>query len=286
MRAIWKGHIRFSLVTIPIRVYSALDTAETVSFNQLHKEDQGRVGYDKKCKKCGKSVAMEEIVKGFEYEKDRYVVLEPEDFEKVKLPSTRIIEMEGFVKKAEVHPALFDSPYFIGPDGEVASKAYSLLQKTLDESGKLGVGRVVLRDREDVVLLGPQENGLMMYKLRYPNELRNIKDVPQLNGMVTDKEQLKLAKTLVDSMTTSLSKIDLKDRYQEALKEIIQAKIEGKEIVTPKEEIRPVTDLMKALKLSIEQAKGEKMPMEKAKGKARKEKAVKKTTRARKQKQA
>ena len=99
MRAIWTGHIRFSLVTIPIRLYSAIDSNETVSFNQLHKEDSGRVGYDKKCKKCGKSLTAEEIVKGFEYEPDQYAIVEPDDFAKVKIKSTKIIEIEGFVKR-------------------------------------------------------------------------------------------------------------------------------------------------------------------------------------------
>jgi DNA end-binding protein Ku len=145
MRAIWNGHIRFSLVTIPIRLFSAIDTKETVSFNQLHKEDTGRVGYDKKCKKCGKSLSQQDIVKGYEYEPDKYVMIEPEDFDKVKIKSNKIIEIEGFVDSSEVHPTLYDSPYFIGPDGEVASQPYALLNKTLKDSSKLAVGRIVLR---------------------------------------------------------------------------------------------------------------------------------------------
>src|SRR3972149_9404442 len=110
MRAIWTGHIRFSLVTIPIRLYSAIDSNETVSFNQLHKEDSGRGGYDKKWKKCGKSLTAEEIVKGFEYEPDQYAIVEPDDFAKVKIKSTKIIEIEGFVNSSEVHSMLYDSP--------------------------------------------------------------------------------------------------------------------------------------------------------------------------------
>lgn len=286
MRAIWNGHIRFSLVTIPIRLYSAIDSNETVSFNQLHKEDNGRIGYDKKCKKCGKSLTAQEIVKGYEYEPEQYAIIEPEDFEKVKIKSNKIIEIEGFVDSSEVHPMLYDSPYYIGPDGEVAAQAYSLLNKTLMASGKMAIGRIVIRDREDFAMLSPFENGLVMYKLRYPNEIRKMKDVPELNDVKTNREQLKLAKTLVDSMTTSLSKIDLKDRYQNAVKEMIKAKIEGKEIITISEEVTPVVDMMKALKQSIEIAKKEKKPMQKAKGEKKKTKTAAKNNKSKKRKSA
>jgi DNA end-binding protein Ku len=150
----------------------------------------------------------------------------------------------------------------------------------------MAVGRVVMRDREDVVILAPYEKGIILYKLRYPNEIRKMSDVPQLTDVKTDKEQLKLAKTLVDSMATSLSKIDLKDRYQDALKEMIKAKIEGKEIVTIEEEVKPVVDMMAALKASIEQAKKQKMPMEKAKGAAKKEKISAKDKKVKRKKSA
>lgn len=283
MRPIWKGHIRFSLVTIPIRIYSAIDAQKSISFNQLHKEDNGRVGYDKKCKKCGKSLTMEEIVKGYEYEPDQYVIIEDEDFDKIKIKSTKIIEIEGFVDGEEVHPTLFDTPYYAGPDGEVAAQAYSLLIQTLKETGKLAVGRVVIREREDIVILAPKDNGLVMYKLRYPDEVRNLNEVPLLNGLKSNKEQLKLAKTLVDSMTTKFSEISMEDHYRTAIKELIQAKVEGREIVTTTEEVRPVVDMMQALKESLEQAKKQKMPMEKAKGKTKKAKPVQKQSRQRKQ---
>ena len=150
MRAIWRGHIRFSLVTIPIRIYNAIETAETIRFNQLHKNDNGRIGYEKKCKKCNEIVKNEDIVKGYNYEPDQYVIIEQEDIDKVKLKSTKVIEIEGFVDASEVHPTLFDSPYYAGPDGEVAAKSFALLSETLKASGKMGIGKVVLRDRENV----------------------------------------------------------------------------------------------------------------------------------------
>lgn len=270
MRAIWKGHIRFSLVTIPVRIYNAVDTDQTIRFNQLHKEDHGPIGYDKKCKKCSKVVTSEDIVKGYPYEPDRFVIVEKDDLDKLKLKSTKIIEIEGFIDAKEVHPTLYEAPYYAGPDGPVAVKAYSLLAATLKETGKMGIGKVVLRDREDVVMIAPQENGICLYKLRSPKEVRKIGEVPQLDNKGVDKKQLELAKNLVESMKTSLNKLDLTDKYNDALREMIEAKIEGKQIVTIEEEEKPIVDIMTALKQSIEQAKTQRKPMEKAKGEKKK----------------
>src|SRR5213079_3263147 len=127
MRSIWKGHIQFSLVTIPIRIYNAVDTEETIRFNQLHKEDNGAVGYEKKCKKCGKTLSADEICKGYQFEPEQYVIVSPEDLEKIKLESTKVIDIEGFIDASEIAPSLYESPYYAGPDGPVAAKAYTLL---------------------------------------------------------------------------------------------------------------------------------------------------------------
>lgn len=266
MRSIWKGHIRFSLVTIPIRIYNAVDTEETIRFNQLHKEDNGPVGYEKKCKKCGKALTAEEIVKGYQFEPEQYVIVGAEDLEKIKLKSTKVIEIEGFIDASEVHPTLYDSPYFAGPDGLVAAKTYSLLTQALKASGKVGVGKVVLRDREEVVMIAPLEGGLVLYKLRNPQELRKIESVPQLEQADVNKDELKLSINLVESMASTLKEMDLTDRYRDALREMIEAKIAGKQVVSVPEEEKPVIDIMTALKQSIERTKAQKKPMEKAKG--------------------
>ena len=266
MRAIWKGHIRFSLVTIPIRIYNAVDSDQKISFNQLHKEDHGPVGYDKKCKKCSKVLTSDEIVKGYQYEPEQYVIVQQEDLEKIKLKSTRIIEIAGFIDASEVHETLYESPYFAGPDGIVAAKTYGLLAETLKQSGKVGIGKVVLRDREDVIMIAPHGNGLLLHKLRNPNEVRKIDNVPQIEDVKINKDELKLALNLVESMSTEMKELDLTDHYHEALREMIEAKIAGKEVVTVAEEEKPIVDIMSALKQSIEQAKSQKKPMEKAKG--------------------
>ncbi len=266
MRSIWKGHIRFSLVTIPIRIYSAVDTEETIRFNQLHKEDNGAVGYEKKCKKCGKTLGADDIVKGYQFQPEQYVIVSAEDLQKVKLKSTRVIEIEGFIDSSEVHPTLYESPYFAGPDGPVAVKTYSLLSQALQASGKVGFGKVVLRDREEAILIAPLDGGLVLYKLRSPKELRQMDTVPQLEQKEANKEELKLSVSLVESMATSLKDLDLTDRYRDALREMIEARIAGREVVSVPEEEQPVVDIMTALKQSIERTKAQKKPMERAKG--------------------
>lgn len=273
MRSIWKGHIRFSLVTIPVRIYNAVDTEETIRFNQLHKEDHGAVGYEKKCKKCGKTLTNEEIVKGYEFEPEQYVIVTPEDFAKIKLQSTKVIEIEGFIDAKEVHPTLFEAPYLAGPDGAVAAKTYSLLSEALKASGKVGVGKVVLRDREETVMIAPQDGGIMLYKLRQPTEVRKMDDVPQIERKDVSKEELKLSISLVESMASTLQEIDTSDRYRDALREVIDAKIAGREVVAAPEVEKPVVDLMTALKQSIEATKAKKKPMERAKGEKKPEAA-------------
>lgn len=275
MRAIWKGHIQFSLVTIPVRIYNAIDTAQSISFNLLSKQGHNPVSYEKKDKVTGETLRQEDIVKGYQYEPGQYVIIDNEDFAKVKLKSERVIEIEGFVDSSEVHPTLFETPYYIGPDGDVAAKTYGLLSETLKQTGRIAVGKVVLRDRETPLLLAPMERGIVMYRLRYPEEVRSMSEVPQLLEVKADKEQLKLAKTLVDSMTRKFTDIEMKDHYTEKLRSIIDAKIEGKEVVVVEEEAPKVVDIMTALKASIDAAK---KPMEKAKGtEAKKEKEKEKT---------
>jgi DNA end-binding protein Ku len=279
MRAIWKGHIQFSLVTIPVRIYNAIDSGQSISFNLLSKDGHNPVSYEKKDKVTGQTLRAEDIVKGYQYEPGQYVIIDQEDFDKVKLKSEKVIEIEGFVNTEEVHPTLYEAPYYIGPDGDMAAKTYGLLSQTLKETGRIAVGKVVLRDRETPVLLSPHEGGMVMYRLRYPNEVRSMREVPQLLEVKTDKEQLKLAKTLVDSMTTKFANIEMKDHYYDKLKAIIDAKVEGKEVVSIVEEAPKVVDIMTALKASIDAAK---KPMEKAKGaSAKKEKAEKPTKTAR-----
>ena len=162
MSTVWKGYLRCSMVTIPIRLYNAVDSSTRIHFNQLHIKDHGRVGYDKVCKSCGEVLPPQEIIKGYEFAPEQYVTVTAEDLKQLRLKSTRVLEIEGFVEANEIDATLYDTPYFAGPDGEVATKGYALLAKALASSHKLGVGKLVLREREDMVLVGPREGGLMM----------------------------------------------------------------------------------------------------------------------------
>ena len=260
MKSVWRGHIRFSLVTIPIQVFNAIETSNTISFNQLHKEDMGRVGYRKVCKVCDQELQSKDIVKGFEYEKDQYVVIENDELDQVKIKSSKAIDMEAFIDINEVHPSRYETPYFVGPNGDVASKTFNLFVQSLEKTGKAGVGKIVLRDKEDVVLLKPFHNGLIMYKLRYPYEVRDINDLPDLSTDTVEESQLNLAETLINSLTKTFDKIEFKDHYHDAVLDLINAKIDGNEIVTSADdnEETPVIDIMEALKASIEEAKAKK----------------------------
>lgn len=263
MRSIWKGHIRFLLVAIPVRIYNALETSEKIQFNQLHRDDYGPIGYDKRCKKCGQVVTNDQITKGYQYESDRYAIVEPEDIAKVKIKTTKAVDIIGFVDANEIPTTFFDSPYYAGPDGPVAEKPYALLREVMKQTGKIGIGKVVLRDREDLVALFPHEKGLVLQKLHYPHELRSIDNVPEIEGaQKLDKNELKLATTLVEQMGTSLAEIDTVDNYHEALKKLIESKIKGKKTVEFEVEELPRLDIMSALKKSLQQSS--RKPMVKA----------------------
>jgi DNA end-binding protein Ku len=274
MRSIWKGHIRFLLVAIPIRVYNAIEASEKIQFNQLHREDYGPIGYDKRCKKCNQIVSADQITKGYQYEPDRYAIVEPDDIAKIKIKTTKAVDIIGFVDASEIPTTFYDAPYFAGPDGPVSEKPYALLREVMKQTGKIGLGKVVLRDREDLVAVFPLENGLVLQKLRYPHEVRSIENVPDVAGAKTlDKKELQLATTLVEQMTTTMEEIDMSDQYHEALKKLIESKVKGKKTVEfePVEEL-PRLDIMSALKKSL-QASARK-PMVKATPAAKKKPTI------------
>jgi DNA end-binding protein Ku len=274
MRSIWKGHIRFLLVAIPIRVYNAIEASERIQFNQLHRDDFGPIGYDKRCKKCSQIVTNDEITKGYQYEPDRYAIVEPEEIAKVKIKTTRAVDILGFVESSEIPSTFFDSPYYIGPDGPVAEKPFALLRQVLRDTGKVGLAKVVLRDREDLVAVFPHGDGIVLQKLRYPAEVRKMEDVPEIDAVPKiDKKELSLATSLVEQMVTSFSDIDTVDHYHEALRKLIDSKIKGKKVAEfEQEEEIPRLDIMTALKKSL-QASSRK-PMVKAAPAAKKKAAL------------
>jgi DNA end-binding protein Ku len=219
--------------------------------------------------KCGQIVSGDQITKGYQYEPDRYAIVEPDDIAKIKIKTTKAVDIVGFVDRDEVPTTFFDAPYFAGPDGAVAEKPYALLREVMKQTGKIAVGKVVLRDREDLVAVFPHEDGLVLQKLHYPHELRKMEDVPDLEGVKNltpqklNKTELKLAATLVQEMVTTLGEIDTEDNYHTALRNLIDAKIKGRKVVEVEEvEELPRLDIMSALKKSLQQSN--RKPMVKA----------------------
>ncbi len=256
MKTIWKGHIRFSLVNIPIQLYSAVNSGAEIRFNQLHKKDYGRIRYKKVCATCDEVMGKDDIVKGYEYKDDTYVVVEKNEFKNIKLKSTKVIEVEAFVEVDEVHPSRYEALYYVGPREAAAGATYNLFVAALEKTKKAGVGKIVLRDKEDVVLLVAYKKRLLLYKLRYPEELKQIEDVPEVKLDDVAEEQLQLAETLIKSLEKDFTDVEFFDEYQHKMKEMIEAKIDGKEVIQSSEpEAEQIMDITDALKASIESAK-------------------------------
>lgn len=255
MRTIWTGHIQFSLVNIPVRLYSAVETGREIHFDWLTKDEHHHVGYVKTDKQTGEPLEKEDIVKGYEYEPDQYVIIEQEDIDKVKPESSKVIKIEGFIAAKETHPTLYDKPYFLGPEQESAIETYRLFTQTLKKTDKTAVGRVVMRKKEWPVLLTAYEGGILMYKLRYPGQVRSMQDVPNVEKEEeVDEEQLEMAIELVDKMTKSFEELDMEDHFYQNMQEMMERKVEGKEVVSVEEEEPETRDIMSALKESIESA--------------------------------
>lgn len=262
-RSIWKGHISVGLVLIPVRVYNAVDTSEKISFNEIHDKCGGRVGRDKPCKKCGKTLESADIVKGFQYAPDEYVIIEKGDLDNLKLKSTRVVDVQGFVPADSINMMAIDAPYYVAPDGAVAQGAYDLIVAALRKRKVAGVGKIVLRDREDVVAISAHNEGLLMLKLRQPNEVRKIEDTPLVSAKPAKigKAQMDLALSLVDGMAATMDDLDLNDRYREALKDLVEAKVNKREIVlvaTNQSRVTATADINDVLRASIAQSRKKK----------------------------
>jgi len=254
LRAAWSGYLRLSLITIPVRLFNAISSAEKISLNQLHKDCNSRLRQKMVCPTHGE-VEREQIVKGYEYEKDRYVVVEDADLKAIRLETTKIIELVSFADVGQLDPIFLESPYYVSPDGPVAEEGFRILREAMRELNRVAIGRVVLTGREHIVAVGVQEKGLRMSTLRYASEIKAagpyFEEVK--NGDV-NPAQLGLAKQLVEQFTTDFSPEQFKDRYQNALLDVIKTKIAGAPIVPQHVEIGKVVNLMDALKQSLAKA--------------------------------
>jgi DNA end-binding protein Ku len=273
-RPTWKGFLKVSLVNIPVKVFPATESAATISFNQLHAECQTRIQQKRWCPHCDREVPLSEIVKGYEFEKGRYVVMEEEDIQKVRVESTRVIDLAQFTDVTSIDPIYVDRAYYLAPDGPVAADAFAVMRDGM--AGKAGIGKVALYGREYLVAVKPQKKGLVMYTLHHDAEIRSIDDIEELNSVPSKAkpQEMKLAKQIVATFDSELNLKDYKDEYREGLRKIIDAKIAGEEIVaTELPEPPKVVDLMEALRKSLnavstEKKKPAKAVIKKAKAKA------------------
>jgi len=254
-RATWKGYLKVSLVTIPIKVFPATESSATISFNQLHGECRTRIQQKRWCPHCNREVPTAEIVKGYEFEKGNYVVLSDEDFENVRTESTRVIDLVQFADDSAIDPMYVDRTYYLAPDGPVASDAFAVMREGM--KGKVGVGKLALYGREYLVAVRPHGRGIVMHTLHHAAEIRGIDAVEELNSVPLSlnvkPQEIKLARQVIATFEGPLNLADYKDEYREGLQRIIDAKIAGEEFVAPEVEAPPkVVNLMEALRKSLD----------------------------------
>ncbi|MBT2230991.1 Ku protein [Nonomuraea sp. NEAU-A123] len=258
MRSIWKGAISFGLVTIPVKLYSATDQKD-VTFHQVHREDGGRIRYKRVCTLDGEEVPYSDIAKGYELATGEIVVLTDEDFEDLPLSTSRRIDVLQFAPAEQIDPIYFAKSYYLEPDAQGA-KPYVLLRNALESSGQVAVVKVALRQRESLATLRVRDGVFVLETMYWPDEIR----VPDFGFLEEDIEvraqELKMAESLITTMEADFDATEYHDAYREALQQVIEAKVEGKEVVAPpvgEEEAGPAVDLMAALRASVDAAKRE-----------------------------
>ena len=258
-RPTWKGFLKVSLVTIPVKVFPATESADAISFNQLHAECQTRIQLKKWCPHCEREVPASELVKGYEFEKGRYVIVNDEDIQKVRVESTRVINLVQFADDSEIDPIYVDRAYYLAPDGPMAAEAFAVMREGM--AGKAGIGKMALYGREYLVAIRPRKKGLVMFTLHHDAEIRSIDQIDELNSVPAKvkPEEMKLARQVIATFDGELNLKDYKDEYKEGLRKIIEMKVAGEEIVAPEEqEPARVVDLMEALKRSLDSVSHEK----------------------------
>jgi DNA end-binding protein Ku len=246
---VWKGHLTFGLISIPVRMFAAA-RGERISFNQLHKVCHSRLRQPLFCPVCNRNVERNEIVKGYEYEKDQYVLFNEEELDKIEPPSAKVMEILEFVKLDEMDPLYFDSSYYISPE-DAGVKAYQLLMKAMEESGYGAIAKLTMHQREHIVIIRPGKQGMTLHTMFYTNEIRAAEAVPSDKIELKDQER-KLAEQLIQSLAAPWKPEKYRDEYQENLRAMIDAKLKGQEITeVAQPHMAPVIDLMEALKKSL-----------------------------------
>jgi DNA end-binding protein Ku len=249
--SVWKGYLTFGLISIPIRLFSAART-ERISLNQLHNVCKTRIRMPLYCPHCEKQVPRNEIIKGYEYEKDQYVLFNEEELDKIEPQSARSMEILEFVKVNEIDPLYYDASYYVTPEDE-GKKAYQLLLAAMQESGYAAIAKLTMHQREHIVVVRPRANGMTLHTMYYTNEIREVAEYGQSDKSAEPKPaEKKLAEQLIESLAAKFEPEKYKDQYQESMRAMIDAKQAGQEVAeAPHPKLAPVIDLMEALKKSI-----------------------------------
>ena len=255
---IWKGHLTFGLISMPVHI-SAAARGERIGFNQLHKACNSRVKQPLFCPVCNRHVERNEIVKGYEYEKDQYVLFNEDELDKIEPASARVMEILEFVKQDEIDPVYFDASYYLSPE-EAGLKPYLLLEKAMQESGYDAIAKLTMHQREHIVFLRPGSKGMTLHTMFYSNEIRPAEAIPTDKIQLKDQE-LKLAEQLIASLAAPFEPQKYRDEYQTNVRALIDAKLKGKEVTeAPQPHLAPVIDLMEALKKSLAEKKAPAAP--------------------------
>ena len=277
-RSIWSGAISFGLVNVPVKVYSAV-SPKTVRFHQLNEKTGNRIQQKRVDSGTGEEVAYEDLVKGFELTKDRYVLISPEELSSIAPEKSRTIDIEDFVEIDEIDPVYYDHPYWLAPD-KGAAKAYALLVQAMKESGKVAIAKVVLRNKEHLVALRPSGDGLMMETMVFHDEVIPADDIDELDAsreQQASEREVAMAMQLIDSLTSEFEPERYRDEYREKVLDLVERKAEGQEIAIQPEAPQPakVPDLMAALEASLAAVADEKpAPKKRAPAKKKKEEAA------------
>jgi DNA end-binding protein Ku len=249
--SVWKGYLTFGLISIPIRLFSAART-ERIGLNQLHNVCKTRIRMPLYCPQCDRQVPLNEIVKGYEYEKDQYVLFDEQELDKIEPQSARAMEILEFVKVDEIDPLYFDASYYVTPEDE-GRKAYQLLLDAMEESGYAAIAKLTMHQREHIVVVRPRTKGMTLHTMFYTNEIREVAEYGKIDAASEPKPaEKKLAEQLIESLAAPFEPNKYKDNYMESMRAMIDAKQQGQEIAeAPHPKLAPVIDLMEALKKSI-----------------------------------
>lgn len=255
MAGLWTGYLTFGLISMPVRLYSGA-RSQHVSFHMLHRDDNVRVKQQLICPAENKVIDRSEVVKGYEYAKGEYVIVEPEEIKKIEPKTAKAMEILEFVKADEIDPIYFESSYYLVPE-EGGRKPYALLQKALGDSGYVGVAKLTMHNREYTVLLRPYEGGILLHTIYYQEEIREVEGFGDIDVQIKPAE-IKVANQLIEALAAKWEPEKFADTFQANLKKLIQARLDGKEVATVEKprKIAPVVDLMEALKASLARSEG------------------------------